>query len=431
MGPYIYHSKIPVIEKKFYFYLLWPVVMLKNMLSNIYHWLLKMIFAELIKAENDYDDITNLVAFIILCFFSYIFYLLKGYDDYVILCGLILWLFDNLWAKHIYTHPQKYYEISISLVSPDNYLIKTLSSSGKEFEIGGFSKSEVKQIIIHKDVLKAGAFYEKLKNIWRINIQFNDKMCMVDESTDYKKIINNAFALCNILEVKLKFDNCEIRNISSPYISQNNSHQFSLRKQNTHLTNINYLVSEDSIKIHRKRNFKSFILEFKDIADKSFFFLFILIFHGVLERIGKVIHFFISPLVYSENSELIIDLNFLSLIGLFKPGCHWLTLAEWIIAILIILIYTLESMQRKSFIINKKFLVCFIGKRKIELNLHSIQFIAAIKKPELSFIIFDKSNIVEINKFRDEFIFMELFHSLSSAIDSQLTKKNIVKNKNE
>jgi len=386
-------------SRSFYSYLIWPSVELKKSFQSVYFWIIKVIWLELIEEEKDEYEIINLVAFLVFCLLSLIFYYTQYYTNYIILASLFIWVIDYQLAKYQYLFTKNYINTSLETGKSDWVIWQIVNPDGKTSR-EKFKRSEISEISIFRYNITGGAFQEVMGTAWRVHATLcNFSEFLIYEEKSTIEAVQKAKHLATYFDIPLRFAFSEA---NSNYAEKALKHS-DLNYKTKSLKNIKLILTNKQWKLYSQWNNISIGLLLRKNFNQSGFILFLLIMTGVMTSFGGFLNFFIEPLLGMQRSSLTLDISFSGILSFLKPKGYWKNIIQFSVAIGVMVYQGWQISKEKRIYIDKDSLNVFLGKRKLaQLKTNELEFLIFIKVPSPAILLIDKTNVVEINNFQDK-----------------------------
>jgi len=421
-----FQGQIPNHEEAFYTNLLLPIVWLKKGLESIQKYINNVIWSELIAGETLDNDFLNLILFIVFCLLSIATYRFQHYHIQIIFVCSIIWYLDKIFTQHRYFNSKK--KTITSLVhTKDGNVAWSMTSPQGEIRQLRFHENNINYIHIKSIVFVGGAFKEPIANAWQVSICLNDeqKLLMYEEFSSIDAI-NQAIALADYFHIQLRFANSE------GYTNYANQDVNSIINSPDKLAR--KIVGSNSIKLKKTaHNWHIYFYWtvnnswkfFGKVLHDSGFLLFVLIISRFMSRFGEML----DQMIAYYKAEQVIYLNFNGILGIFTNP--QLSVNDWlgvISAIALIIVRGAQISQSKHIYIDKHHLKGVINKLRLpilttvkakavhQFNLHDLQGVVFIKKPELLFMIYDRQQTLEISDLFQEKDYRSLLNNTEDAI---------------
>lgn len=398
-----FRGKVTYPDKGFYASLIWPLVQLKKFFETIHDFLIKIIWSELIQGETIVNEWASLLLFVIFTVFSIAVYRLEDYKDIILIGFVVVWFLDIWLARQrfirgkktlVLLEKQKENKIFCGIFLPG---VKRI---GREFE-----SDRVECIYISQNQVRSGAFEEVLGTVWHIEVALeNDCDVLVDEHRRVIDAVKKAKVLANYFKVPIIFKSSQGE---GKYAEQNLSNQLALLKT------IKIETNKQRWQIYLKWQLNKLGNLFKEIWKESGFFLFLLILSGFMFHYGNFANGILE--FYLGRNSGVIEVH--NIWVWFAPKLELLDIAEFALAIFIIVFKGWEISREKHIIIDRYRLQFFLNKKKIsQVKTREIESILLLEKPSWTLLILSKDKAITIRNFQEEKELTTLAIQLEKAV---------------
>jgi hypothetical protein len=394
---------------------IFPLVWLKVFFASLFQSIRQVIWAELIQGKKIENEITNLILFGVFCILSLVTYYLQNYTQVILISFVLIWMFDYFFATNQYNNLEESPTISLKQIKDSDefhYQMDLINHHPVKIK---FIEGEIKQIYILPTEITGGAFEETMGIVWQcFLLLYNDKILLINEAKNPHEILNQAKEFKTIfnLNIPIIFKYSEGNN---PY-SEANLPNSLIKPTKT----IRCQVNERKYHIYSQWNLENSWLLLKQVFSESGFFLFVLIMAGFMIKFGGWVNFFVANYLGFEIPVLVVY----NLGEWFDPQWQTLDLLEFAIAILIIIVKGWEVSKEKHFYIDKYYLKFFINNKKIaQLKTKEIETVLLLNKPQLSLLILDTEQGLQITELQQKIQFSTLLLKLEEGL-SYFQKQN-------
>lgn len=384
-------SSIPVQDNGIFVKIIWPIAKVKLFVEYVFDKIVEMIWHELSGGEKVYSQTANIIAVLIFSILSIAIYHIEEYEDFMIFFLLVLWQADRFRAKYEYSHGAKE-QISLTAAGEGRFHWKRRGAGGV-LDDAHFDRSELKQIAISRVSRKGGAFAERLKTVWRLNLTFVEGYhFLIDENTDYLSVLKKAKTLSNRFNIPVKLSNSEGK---SHLADQGH---IGRPKQ---VLGIGMKTGKKGAWIYSKWT-GSNILKFSiHLVKQSGFFLFILILSGVMIRFGELLNFHLAPYIGVTPPRLHIDRSFSGVVGIFAPKGDYKDVIAFSFAIGLMIFRGWQMSRSKRIRFDGRYLTFYKGGKKMSrLKIGETDYPVFLKEPYKSILVTDGNGVMESRIFK-------------------------------
>jgi hypothetical protein len=400
-------SGIPYDADSFFTKLIYPIAIAKDYVKVVYRKLLGMIWSELFKGESDLSQGGNFIAFGLFCVFSFLMFRIEDYIGVIIIIFASVWILDVYLARQRYRHSKKNEIICLIKNRRGQLALQKITSDGKlEYE-ANLSPSEVDHISIFQFNRTGGAFKEKVATVWQSTIRFKEgSELLLSEDKELRATIQKVRKASKLLGVQYIFKYGQ--SLGDPAMSQQ-----AIRTDD----NIRVESKENALNIYTKLTSTMRLGFVAMVLKESGFFLFLLVVAAVMIKFGALLTFMYARFYGSAMPITNFELNFVSILSVFKPELDPVDGIEYAIAMALLIRKTWLLARPQYVSINAQRTRYYVNDNLAgECKTREIDTISLLTKPETTIVVLNSNASIEVRNLRSIQEFKSFFLKIREGV---------------
>jgi hypothetical protein len=314
---------------------------------------------------------------------------------------------DVFLARQRYRHCKQNEIIRLIKNRRGQLALRKITPDGKlEYE-ANLNPSEVDHISIFQFNRTGGAFQEKVATVWRSSIQFHEgSELLLSEDKHLRETIQKVRKVSKLLGVQYKFKYGQDHATST--LSQKSIHIHD---------NIRLESKENSLNIYTKLTSTVRLRFVVLVLKESGFFLFLLIVAAVMIKFGALLSFLYARFYGSGIPITNFELNFVSILSIFKPELDVLDGIEYAIAMALLMRKTWLLARPQYVSIDAEKTRYYVNDNLAgECKTREIDTISLLSMPEPTIVILNSNASIEVRNLRSIQEFKSFFLKIREGV---------------
>ena len=188
----IYQGQVFYPQKTTYALFIFPLVLLKQLFYALYQLLLKVLWLELIRGQENTNELANLFLFILFLGLCWISYVTKGFLQWGLVLWAIAWYLDYGLAQKAYRQGKNTYPLPLTQTTPQE-LHWFFKIPHQPILHGHFNENQIKAIMITEREIRGGAFQSQLDQVWQAKwLLFDQSDWVITENPQLMTVLETA-----------------------------------------------------------------------------------------------------------------------------------------------------------------------------------------------------------------------------------------------
>lgn len=380
-------------------------IALRRVITLPYDLIVQLVWSSFTQGRV-YEASLSMVAIVLFCLLSVLFYYLRNYDSLLIFALVLLWLVDYALAQRHYRHSSSQ-PITLSCQSGWGvWQMQSQPNDRKKFRV-----TAVSQIAIAQVHLRGGVFQTHMASVWQVTLVFVGAELLFSQEQTANAAFQQGKALAKYLTVPLQFAHSQGQNsyAAQPLVLQR------LRHVTTFPKTIHAQSSSQAWRIDSRWRFSSFGVLLGQIFQEAGFLFFVVTIVNVMILVGKslfTVGAIASGASFSPNTLTVSALMSWGLVDF-----DWLEVVEAAIALSILVLKGAELSREEHLRVTKEMVQFSLDHQKIaEIPTGAIEATLFVEKPQLMLLILSQNQAIEIPGLQQEIEFRAMLCKLDEAL---------------